>query len=244
MFIEETMMLLEHRANMIASRMTETQQASHSEIIDLMILQIVNKYEYKFRHFRTCSEIHPEILYQSCIDLYAEMSTFTNDRRRPNQVEEYHHHEINQTFNQVKAQVRESLNIVLQQNSTEIKLEQKEYGLWLGKIKDTTLLDSDNLILSVFTSSRSDDIRTYFPSQIKIAPAELINDFVSRALPGIEIECLTVAPRQIPYHTKCTYFSLSKNSSYWNLIKDTGRIAFHTAGRFKDLKLELWAIKG
>jgi type VI secretion system protein ImpJ len=242
--IEEIKTLIEHRANMISSRMVDTQQSANSEIIDLIILQTVNKYESIFNYLIKENNTRPHELFYHCMNLYSEMSTYTNDKRRPSKIVEYRHNKFNDSFNEIFSLVKESLNIVMQQNATMIELEQKQLGIWTGVINDEVLIDSDNFILAVYSKNNGESIRANLPSQIKIANIEIIKELVSRALPGISIQCLTVAPRQIPYNTNCTYFSLQKDEPLWSKLKTSQAIAVHISSEFNDIKLELWAIKG
>jgi type VI secretion system protein ImpJ len=105
------------------------------------------------------------------------------------------------------------------------------------------LLDNAIFVLAVGAQVSSEMLRTHFPPQVKIGPVEEIAQLVSSALPGIPIQALPVAPRQIPYHAGLSYFELDKQNPYWKKMAAAGGFAFHIGGNFPGLELEFWAIK-
>ena len=62
-------------------------------------------------------------------------------------------------------------------------------------------------------------------------------------LPGIGIQAMAVAPRQIPYHAGFAYFELDRSSELWRPLKTSGGIAIHQSGELPGLTLEFWAIR-
>jgi type VI secretion system protein ImpJ len=86
-------------------------------------------------------------------------------------------------------------------------------------------------------------LRSHFPLQVKIGPVEEIQQLVNSALPGISIQPLPVAPRQIPFHVGFTYFELNKHNPLWNKMTSSGGFAIHIGGNFPGLELEFWAIR-
>ena len=243
-FVIEVHSLLEHRADMIARRLADNQQSTSGEVADFMLLQLVNRYEPLFSHMIERSDCHPETLYLHATQLLSEISTYTNDSRRPTKINRYQHDQPNNLFPPLMQALRQALSMVLTQNAVAIALESKEYGVWMGEILDHELLSSANFVLAVYADNGNEAIRSQFAHQVKIASVEQIKQLVSRALPGIGLQPLAVAPRQIPYHANFSYFILDKQHQYWQQLAQSGGIAFHIGGHFPGLKLELWAIKG
>ena len=87
-------------------------------------------------------------------------------------------------------------------------------------------------------------VRSHLPAQLRIAPVERIRQLVNAAMPGIGLQPLPVAPRQIPFHAGFCYFQLEPKSEYWNELKQSGGFAIHVGGDFPGLELEFWAIRG
>lgn len=243
-FITEVHGLLDYRAQMLAGRLTDTQQAGTAEIVDFMLLQLVNRYEPLFHFLMHKKPLHPEVLFLHLIQLLGEMETFTNDKRRPQSPPVYQHLTPFETFKPVITGLRNALSVVLEQNATAIPLEARNYGVWVGKIENKDILKQCNFVLAVYADTPNEKLRAEFSQHIKIAPVEQIQTLVSRALPGIALRSIAVAPRQIPYHANFNYFSLDKSTVLWQQLTQSAGIALQVSGQYPNLKLELWAIRG
>lgn len=242
--INEFHALLNHRAEMLAGRLTDTQQAGTAEIVDFMLLQLVNRYEPLFHYLSHKRPLHPEQLFTILIQLMGEMTTFTSDNRRPIEPPPYKHEDLLATFNPVIKELRHGLSRVLEQNATPIHLQARSHGLWVGEIPVKELIKSCDFVLAVYADMPAEQLRSVFLSVTKLAPVEQIQTLVSRALPGIDLQPMAVSPRQIPYHANFTYFSLNTKHQLWKQLERSAGIAFHVGGNLPGLKLELWAIKG
>jgi type VI secretion system protein ImpJ len=67
--------------------------------------------------------------------------------------------------------------------------------------------------------------------------------FVAQTMPGIVLQPLPVAPRQLPFHAGFFYFELERHGELWRQFEKSGNLALHIAGDFPGLELELWAIR-
>ncbi|NOS87186.1 MAG: type VI secretion system baseplate subunit TssK, partial [Methylococcaceae bacterium] len=151
--------------------------------------------------------------------------------------------DLQQTFKQVMNELRELLSSVLEQNAILIPLTAPKYGIRGAKIPDPNLFRDAVFVLAVNAQVAIEQLRSGFPSQVKIGPVEQINLLIRNALPGITIHALPVAPRQIPYHAGFAYLELNKQSELWKQMQQSGGFAIHIAGEFPGLELEFWAIK-
>jgi type VI secretion system protein ImpJ len=243
-FIQQVHVLLNSRAEMLAGRLSDTQQAGSSDMVDLILLQLSNRYELVFRYFGSKYPLHPEMLYYTLIQLLAEMATFTNNKRRPIEPPIYKHEDLFNTFKIIINEVRHALSTVLEQNATQIQLEPRGHGLLIGIINDKEILKNCSFVLAVYADIPLENLRTAFPTQVKIGPVEQIHILVSKALPGVPIQAIAVAPRQIPYHANFCYFALNTHSELWSNLEKSAGIALHIGANIPGIKLELWAIKG
>ena len=72
---------------------------------------------------------------------------------------------------------------------------------------------------------------------------EKVKELVAYHLPGIRVHALSVAPRELPYHSGYVYFELDKKHELWDMFDTSSGMAFHLAGNFPNLDVEFWAIK-
>jgi type VI secretion system protein ImpJ len=243
-FIQEIQGLLHYRGNTLVQRLTEAGSGGVAEIADFMLLQLVNRYEPLLAHLAHLRGLHPEYLYRLLLQLMGELSTFTSRQRRPGTAPLYLQDNLQDTFEPIIAELRRALSLVLEESAVALKIEQQpQLGTWTSPLLDKTLLSSSYFILAVHANLPPESIRHLFPAQTKIAPVEEIRNLVNRALPGIELRPLPVAPRQIPYHSNFTYFALNRDHPLWRQLENSAALAFHIGGNFPDLRLELWAVK-
>ncbi len=241
--IQEMQSLLHYRGNMLMQRLTATGTGGVAEIADFMLLQLMNRSEPLLVHLSQLQGLHPETLYRLLIQLMGELATFTHQNRRPIQPPIYLHHDLQTTFAPVITELRKALSMVLEESAVSIDIEHQQLGTWVASLPDKTLINKAYFVLAVHANIPQETIRTHFPAQTKIAPVEEIRHLVNRALPGIELQPLSVAPRQIPYHANFTYFSLNREHPFWRQLEKSGALAFHIGGDYPNLHLALWAVK-
>jgi type VI secretion system protein ImpJ len=241
--IQEIHGLLHYRGNMLVQRLTDAGSGGVAEIADFMLLQVINRYEPLFAHLSSLRDIHPERLYQLLLQLMGDLATFINKQRRPISPPIYLHNDLQSSFTPVVNELRRALSMVFEESAVAIKVEQQQLGTWTAALLDKTLLNKAHFILAIHASMPLETLRNLFPAQTKIAPVEEIRNLVNRALPGIELRQLPVAPRQIPYHSNFIYFALNKEHALWQQLEQSAALAFHIGGEFPKLQLELWAVK-
>lgn len=235
--------LLQQRGEALAARVTEPGRGGISEVGDFMMLNIINRWQPLLEHFRQHRAFHPERIYGRLLELAGELSSFTRDTRRPIEYPMYDHDDLRVSYEAVVADIRRSLSMVLEQNAIAIELHERQYGVRVGVIPDSTLLRNATFVLAVFAELPADVVRTRFPTQVKIGPVEKIRDLVNLHLPGVRVHPMPIAPRQLPYHANYNYFELDTNNDLWGQLERSGGMALHLAGDFPGLRLECWAIR-
>jgi len=172
-----------------------------------------------------------------------EFATFTSSEKRPPIFSAYNHDKLAATFSPVINSLRQGLSSVLEQSAVSLELVERKYGIRVSPISDHSLIDGASFVLAVKASMPIEKIQTLFPSQVKVGPVERIRELVNAQLPGITLQSLPVAPRQIPYHSGYAYFQLDRNSEFWRDLKQSGGFALHLGGDFPGLEIEFWAIR-
>jgi type VI secretion system protein ImpJ len=243
-YVRELHGLLHQRGEALAGRLSQLGRGGVAEIADFLLLQTVNRYEPLFAHLATHPLLHPERLYCVCLQLAGELATFSDTNTRSAAFPEYQHDALEQTFLSVMAQLRRSLSMVLEQSAIPIELQDRRYGVRVAVIADRELLKSASFVLAVSAQIPGEALRTHFPAQVKIGPVERIRDLVNLQLPGIPLQALPVAPRQIPFHAGNHYFELERGGELWKQLERSGGMAMHIGGEFPGLELEFWAIRG
>ncbi|MCG8610522.1 MAG: type VI secretion system baseplate subunit TssK [Pseudomonadales bacterium] len=242
-FLKEFSGLINHRAETLAARMKDSGRSGSAEASDYMLLQMLNRLQPMADFLNYTPLIHPQDLYLQLIQVGGEMATFTNPERRAPNFAEYRHEELTETYSPLITELRRSLSTVLEQSAIALELAERKYGIHVSPIADRRLLEKATFILAIKSNIKSDQVRAIFPTQVKIGPVEQIRELINAQLPGIGLQALPVAPRQIPFHTGFTYFQLDRNSEYWRSMHKSGGFALHIAGDFPGLEMEFWAIR-
>jgi type VI secretion system protein ImpJ len=243
-FLMELQGLLHQRAEALAARAVASGRGGAAEIADFLMLQIVNRYEPVVTHLAANPGLHPEELYRLALEITGELATLTAASRRPPQFPTYRHDALRASFEPVINALRGCLSVVMEQNAIPIPLAHKKFGISVASVADQTLFDSAAFVLAARADIPAEELRRRFPAQVKIGSVEKIRDLVNLQLPGIGLQPMPVAPRQIPYHAGFAYFELDRTHDLWRELKGSGGIAIHQSGDFPNLAMELWAIRG
>jgi len=243
LLLTELLGLLHQRGEALAGRVGGGDRTSTAELADFLMLQVVNRYQPLLAHLAEAPLLHPEDLYRLLLGMAGEMATFTTAAKRSETFPPYRHERLRESFDPVIAALRLSLSAVLEQTAVPVPLQQRKYGVWVGTVADTTLLDGASFVLAAKADIAAADMRRRLPSQSKIGPVEKIRDLVNLQLPGIAVASLAVAPRQIPYHAGYQYFELDTASPMWKTLRTSGGVALHFGNGFDGLELELWAVR-
>ncbi|SFN88436.1 type VI secretion system protein ImpJ [Nitrosospira briensis] len=243
-YVSELQGLLHQRGETLAARVAQPGRGGVAEVADFLMLQTVNRYEPVFAHFLAHSLLHPERLFSICLSLAGDLATFGAANRRPPRYPEYQHDNLAQCFFPLIADIRSVLTMILDQNAVSIELQNRTQGYWLAKIPNVELFKTSSFILAVGAQVAAETLRNRFPAQVKIGSVERIRDLVNLALPGIPLNPLPVAPRQIPFHAGFSYFELERGGEMWKQLERSAGLAMHIAGEFPGLTLEFWAIRG
>ncbi len=234
--------LVRQRAQLLASRMG---QLGHgvSELADFLTLQVLNRHEPVLRQLSAAPNVHPRELHTELLMLAGEMSTLATSTRRPADQPLYHHPDPRVAFDPLVAVLREMLTTVLEQNAIQIELQPRKYGVHVAVVPDPTLPRSAGFVLAIAAQLPAEQVRTRFPAQSCVAPAEMLRKLVNGNLPGIKLRALPVAPRQLPFHAGHHYFELDASGELWQQFQQSGSLALHVGGEFPGLEMQLWAIR-
>lgn len=243
-FIEEVTGLLHHKGEYLSKRLGSPGAGGTSEIVEFLLLQIINRHEPLFIHYTSLTQLHPETLFRSLIQLSGELATITKTNHRPQANPLYDHYNLSACFEPVMAKLRENIQWVSETRAVPIPLEKHKHGIQTATINDPHLLRSAEFVLAVSAQIPLTKLQTNFPRQTAIGTIEKLRDLVMSQVPGIVLDPLSVAPRQIPYHKGMTYFQLDKKHELWKQIQKAGSLAIHVSGDYPELELELWAIRG
>lgn len=242
-FQSELAGLIQHRAEALASHVSDTTSISSAEFTDYLMLTTLNRYAPLVSHFEGQGLVHPHNLFTLYLSMAAEISTFTNKSKRPPPFPVYQHDDLQNSFAPLMNSLRQSLSKVIERNAVSLPLVMRKFGVRVSAITDRSLVGQAQFILAAKAEMDMERLRQLFPNVCQISSVERIRELVNLALPGIKLISLPVSPPQIPFRSGFAYFELDRSSDHWNSISNSGGFALHVGDGFPGLELEFWAIR-
>ncbi|MTD26531.1 type VI secretion system baseplate subunit TssK [Erwinia sorbitola] len=242
-FMDEVQGSLVERARALSLRIGSPGQQGIADVAEFMMLQVFNRLQPLFTHLAAQSVMHPQDFYCHLIQACGELRTFTDESRLAGEFTGYNHDNLTDSFQPLFRAVRQVLSTVLTPRAFSIQLQPQAHGIRVATINDSSLLRNADFVLAVRAQIPLEQLRRQFVQQTKITSLEKIRDLVSVQLPGVPLQPLSAAPRQLPYHSGYTYFMLDRHSAAWKEIQQSNAIAFHVAGDFPELDMQFWAIR-
>lgn len=243
-YLSDIIGMLHQRGDLLSHRFnTGTQDNNSAAIADFMLLQLINGAEPALRHLDNIKRTHPETLYSQLVTLSGELATFTTKSKRPIRFEPYKHNNLYQCYLPIIETLSKQLSVVLEQTAVSLPIEKRQYGIYVSRITDRSLLSQSRFILAAKANVSTDQLRAHLPKHVKIGSVETIRDLVNNQLTGITLTNLAMAPREISYTAGFVYFELDAHGDQWQSLNNSGGFAFHIAGDLPELAVEFWAIR-
>lgn len=235
--------LLEQKINLIQSRRLG-KTAQTAELADFLLLQTACRYRHVLHYFETHTSIHPEHIYLEFLRLLGDASLFHPSHQNLEFTPHYRHRQLRETFESVVAALELVLVGMSEQRAFLIELEERQFGVRLGQIRNLQLFADCYFVLAAKANDPVETILREFPSTVKIGPPEHIRDLVNLNLPAVALRHLPHPPREMPFYSESVYFRLeTQGNSLWKQVAEKGNLALHYAGPLNSLYLELWAIR-
>lgn len=203
----------------------------------------MNRWWPCFQHLARQAQTHPEQLYLCMSQACGEFVTFTDPNRLPQEYPAYHHTALRTSFQPLQDTLRRALSTVLQPRAVSLPLETLDYGVMKAALDDRRLIDEAEFVIAVGAQLPPQVLRQMFVQKAKITSLEALEELVPLQLPGIPLNPLPVAPRDLPFHAGCSYFELDRRDPAWACMKTANGFGIHIAGDFPGLELQFWAIR-
>ena len=242
-FLGESAGLVAERARSLSLRIAAPGQQGVADVAEFMMLQLLNRAQPQLSHLARLGTLHPERLHEALVQLCGELMTFTDESRLPPEFAAYRHDDQQVSFEPVMLALRQALSTVLSPRAVSIQLRKHQYGVMVAMVNESELMQSADFVLAVRARMPQEQLRKQLLQQTKVASSDKIRELISLQLPGIPLLPLPVAPRQLPYHAGYSYFQLDRQSPAWQMLAVSNTLAFHIAGDFPELDMQLWAIR-
>jgi type VI secretion system protein ImpJ len=176
-------------------------------------------------HLLDTARVHPEEAYLLLASLIGQLSSFALDAD-PGNLPKFNYLELGDAFEVMFARVLSLLSGSIEQHYTEIPLEHRADGMFIGKVGDPKLL-SHEFFVAVKATLADALVRERFPAVMKMAGWNHIYDVVKQARYGVRVEIEWTPPGALPVKPGILFFRVRREGPFWDEIVKTATIALY-----------------
>jgi type VI secretion system protein ImpJ len=214
---------------------------SSQEVASFWLLHAINTALASLRHLIFTKHGHPEELYRALSTLAGALCTFGLDSH-PNELALYDHARLDETFDSLDRHIRDHLELLSPTNCVSIPLEPAGKYLYEGAVQDDRCLRRSRWILSVHDAIGEAAVISATTQIVKFCSARFVGELVRRALPGLPLTHLPIAPAAVSPRVGFEYFSIDRQGPCWDNIVDTKRVGIYVPGDIPNPELQLLVI--
>lgn len=220
--------------------------AQHREF--LYALLTLNRAVPALFQFVELGHAHPETIYLFMRQLVGELSTFSDrcgtlgDFEGCAALPPYDHRNIAGCFSQAQQTATRLLNEISVGPEFLIRLEPAE-GYLQGLLPESMFVNRNRFFLVLRGEADGAEMLEQFHGAAKLAALEEMPLLISRALPGLELDRLAVAPQGMPRRPNSYYFRIEQLSDEWEKVVRSGQIALFWPGIPESVKAEIIVLR-
>jgi len=213
-----------------------------SEVLELMLVQLLGEYHLVLTHLLRRPRVHPEELYQLLLGLLGRLCIIPGSEaiRERNDLH-YSHERPDIGYFQLFAALRRALSLVIESPAVAMPFKSSGDNLYL--CQNDGQLRLERLIFAVSADIPAEVLRRDFPAQIKLGPVEKIIKLIDLQLPGVRLAALGAPPRHIPYYPDSVYFEVDPSDALYKEMMAGAAIAFSVVGDFPALRFDVWGLR-
>jgi type VI secretion system protein ImpJ len=244
--LERLVEVLEEKSSVVSQ---DPQQAagkfqagmSARHVAQFWFLHAINSSLTPLRHLLLSKHGHPEELFREMSRLAGALCTFGLDTH-PRSLPAYNHRDPGAGFDMLDEHIRRHLEIVVPSQAILIPLKAVERYFYEGEIKDQRCFGSSRWLLGVHSPIGEAELISRVPQLVKVCSAKFVPELVKRALPGLTLKHLEVAPTAISAKVESQYFTISRSGPCWEHIMQSRSAGVYVPGEVPSPQMELVVI--
>jgi type VI secretion system protein ImpJ len=234
------------RQQQLAGERRQRQSGSvdfHStEVRKFWMLHTLNGSIPGLQHLLDTPRTHPEEAYMALAHLAGQLCSFSADVE-PTAIPKFNYLELGDVFETLFAVVRRLLPGSIERAYTEIGLEHRPDGMFIGKFPDRGLLTQE-LFVAVAANMTEALVRERVPGVLKLASWNQVYDIVKQARHGVRVEIEWNPSAALPVKPGVCFFRLRKEGSFWDDIAKSSTVALYLPadGEWTGANMSLYAV--
>jgi type VI secretion system protein ImpJ len=123
-----------------------------------------------------------------------------------------------------------------------IPLVRRAAYFWEAKITDERVLSHSRWIFAIRSKIGESEILSATPRLVKLCSKEFLPKLVQRALPGLTMKHLPVAPPAISPRVDFQYFGVDRSGPCWDHLVATRELGLYVPGELPEPDVELLVV--
>jgi type VI secretion system protein ImpJ len=195
------------------------------------------------QHLHDTPRAHPEEVYLLLAGLIGQLSSFSADSD-PRTVPKFNYLELGDVFEVLFARAVSLLSGQVDKPYTEIELERRADGMFLGKMRDPKLIQQE-IFVAVQSNQVDAVVRDRAPAVLKIASWNQIYDVVKQARRGVRVDVEWNPSPALPVRPGVCFFRVRREGNFWDEVASSSTLALYlpSDGDWKDANLSVYAIE-
>ena len=214
----------------------------------LLALRSLNRYVPVLTHYLEARQVHPWIVYGTLRQLVGELSSFSERYNMLGESDQggglppYDHEDFGKCLVAVTNLVAHLLNEITIGPELMVRLELQD-GYYCADLPKTFFGPRNRYYLVMRTEDDPDTVLRSFEADAKLSTRNQLPVLTSRALPGVELIHMPVAPQGLPRRAYSLYFRIEQFSAQWEHVEREGSVALYWPGAPTDLNAELVVLR-
>jgi len=218
------------------------------DMVYILALRTLARYVPLLHHFIQTKNVHPWSVYGTLRQLIGELSVFSE---RVNVLGEvgagrrlvppYDHGQLQGCFSALQEMISHLLDELTAGADYIIRLNH-DGSYYSADLRPSIFEGRYRFYISLKTEESLESVLQAVKTVVKVGSREGLRVIVSRALPGIKLEQQTQVPKELPYRSNTTYFSVSRNCEQWGSVEKNRNLALYWNNAPQDLEMELMVV--
>jgi type VI secretion system protein ImpJ len=196
-----------------------------TEVRKFLLLQTLSAVVPELNHLLDTARVHPEEAYLALVRLAGSLSCFSSELE-PLELPKFNYSELGETFESLFAIILRLVSGGTERAYSEIALEHRPDGMFIGRIVDPKLLGQE-FFIAVKANMAEALVRERAPAVLKLAGWNHIYDVVKHARTGVKVAVEWSPSGALPLKPGLCFFRVAREGQYWEDIAKSATVALY-----------------
>jgi type VI secretion system protein ImpJ len=242
LMVKQLIEILEEKSAALAGTGSgKVNEYSPREIASFWLLHAVNTGAASLRHLWQSKRGHPEEVFLELSRLAGSLCTFSLESH-PRALPLYDHERLGECFAELERHIRRHLEIVVPTNCLQIPLRKTSNYFYEGEVADARCFGPSRWVLGIHAGVGDADLIIKTPQLVKVCSSKFVGELVKRAMPGLALTHLPIAPSAIRAKMETQYFGITRTGPFWVHIMETKRVGVYVPEELPNPELDLMVV--